>query len=263
MASTSERGRLGLGAMALLCLALSGFPAFAQGTVAPNPAPVAQAKPATTDAAKKRKRAHPVKPEVKPEPVAVAPVVTPPPPDWPVNDKAVPASVDWNGRVLSVSATNSSLQQILSDISTATGVKVEGAATDQRIYGSYGPAPARDVLSELLDGSGYNVMMIGDQGQGTPRTLVLTAKSSGPAPHPGANAQARPSSDDDAEDPEPAEQADPNLHRPPGIQPAQNRSPQEIMQEMEQRRLQMQQQQGTPATPQTPAQPNPTNPNND
>jgi len=44
-------------------------------------------------------------------------------------------------------------------------------------------APARDVLSELLDGSGYNVLMIGDQGQGTPRTLVLTAKGSATAPH--------------------------------------------------------------------------------
>jgi hypothetical protein len=63
-------------------------------------------------------------------------------------------------------ATNSSLQQILSDVSTATGVKVEGTPGDQRVYGSYGPAPARDVLSQLLDGSGYNVLMIGDQGEG-------------------------------------------------------------------------------------------------
>jgi hypothetical protein len=195
---------------------------------------------------------------MQPEPQAVTPPA-PPPPDWPVNDKAVPASVDWNGRVLSISATNSSLQQILSDISTATGVKVEGAAADQRIYGSYGPAPARDVLSELLDGSGYNVLMVGDQGEGTPRTLVLTTKANGPAPNAAANSQARPSGDDDAEEPEQPEQPDPNFRRPIGLPPGQNRPPQQIMQELEQRRLQMQQlqqQQGTPVTPPAPVQPN-------
>ena len=252
MALARELIRAGLKATAVLSVVMSGFAALCQGTVVPNPAPAAQAKPAQSGAAaaRKRKRAHLAKPEVQPEPEP--PVVAPPPPDWPVNDKAAPASVDWNGRVLSVSATNSSLQQILADISIATGVKVEGAGTYQRIYGSYGPAPARDVLSELLDGSGYNVLMIGDQGQGTPRTLVLTAKGSATAPHAGANVQAKQNSDDDADEPEQPEQPDPNLHRPPG----QNRSPQEIMQEVEQRRLQMQQQQGAPVTPQPQPQPN-------
>ena len=166
---------------------------------------------------------------------------------------------------LSVSATNSSLQQILSDVSTATGVKVEGAPSDQRVYGSYGPAPARDVLSQLLDGSGYNVLMIGDQGQGTPRTLVLTVKSNTPAPNPALNGQARQNPDEDAEEPEQAEPIDPSTRRLPGL----NRSPQQMMQEIEQRRLQQQQQQqqqpqqqpqpqqGAPITPQPqPGQPN-------
>jgi hypothetical protein len=178
-----------------------------------------------------------------------------------VNDKAVPATVDWNGRVLRISAANSSLQQILADVSTATGVKVDGASNDQRVYGSYGPAPARDVLNELLDGSGYNVLMIGDQGQGTPRSLVLTVKSNTPAVAPGLNGQARQNPDEEVEDPEPVETVDPGLRRPPGLQPLQpgaNRSPQQIMQEIEQRRLQMQQQQGAPVAPQpSPVQPNP------
>lgn len=163
--------------------------------------------------------------------------------------------------MLSVMATNSSLRQILADISTATGVKVEGSPTDQRIYGSYGPAPARDVLSQLLQGSGYNVLMVGDQGQGTPRTLVLTAKGSAPAVAPGAGAQAH-AADEDAEEPEQPEQADPNLRRPPGLQPlqpGQNRTPQQIMQEIEQRRLQMQEQQGAPVAPQPTPQPQPNN----
>lgn len=264
MRLTGVDKRAGMGAMALLCLALTGVSASAQGAAAPNPAPAAQAKPGSSGAvaAKRRKRTHPAKADVQPEVVTPTPVETPPPPDWPVNDKAAPAAVDWNGRVLSISATNSSLQQILADISNATGLKVEGAAADQRIYGSYGPAPARDVLSELLDGSGYNVLMIGDQGQGTPRTLVLTVKGSAPAPHPGVSGQGKQPSDEDVEEPEQPEQPDPNMHRPPGIQPmqpGQNRTPQEIMQEIEQRRLQMQQLQGAPAAPQA----NPTQPNNE
>jgi hypothetical protein len=248
-------------------LAIAGTSVLAQGTAAANPA--SDANPATNAAhpapVHTRKRVHPAKPEVPPETVAAVVPPTPPPPDWPVNDKPAPATVEWNGRVLSIAATNSSLQQILSDVSTATGVKVEGAPSDQRVYGSYGPASARDVLSQLLDGSGYNVLMIGDQGQGTPRTLVLTIKSTSPTPNPGLNAQARPTPDEDAEEPEQAEPIDPSTRRLPGL----NRSPQQMMQEIEQRRLQMQQQQqqqpqqpqqpqqGTPVTPQPqPGQPN-------
>ena len=33
---------------------------------------------------------------------------------------------------------------------------------DQRVFGTYGRGPARDVIAQLLDGSGYDVLMIGD-----------------------------------------------------------------------------------------------------
>ena len=258
---TGQASRMAWAFCALL--SISGTGVLAQGTAAANPGSNPNPPKSATHPVHPKKRIHPAKPEVQPEPAAAVVPATPPPPDWPVNDKPAPASVEWNGRFLSISATNSSLQQILSDVSTATGVKMEGAPTDQRVYGSYGPAPARDVLSQLLDGSGYNVLMIGDQGQGTPRTLVLTVKSNAPAVNAGLNGQARQNPDEDAEEPEPAENADPASHRPPGIQPLQpgmNRSPQQMMQEIEQRRLQMQQQQqqqGAPVTPQPPpGQPN-------
>jgi hypothetical protein len=239
-----------LTAFATLCVAFGGPIALAQATASGNPVPSAGMSPNQNPAksaphpARNRKRAAKVKAEVPPDPAPLTQIATPPPPDWPVNDKAVPASVDWNGRVLSISATNSSLSQILSDVSTATGVKVEGAPTDQRVYGSYGPAPARDVLSQLLDGSGYNVLMIGDQGEGTPRTLVLTLKSNTATPNAGGNAQPRQNSDEDVEEPEQPEQPDPVMHRPPGF----NRSPQQLQQELQQR-MQQQQQQGAPLTP--------------
>ncbi len=175
----------------------------------------------------------------------------PPPPDWPVNAKATPASVEWNGRDLSVAAANSSLQQILKDVSLAIGVKVDGmsgSAGDQRIFGNYGPAPARDVLTRLLDGSGYNVLMIGDQGEGTPRQILLTSKA-GKLNQPGQtqveNGDSNGAGEEDAsDDSEPVDQPDNTMHRPvnfPPRQPSGGRSPQQLLQEMQQRQMLMQQ----------------------
>jgi hypothetical protein len=194
-----------------------------------------------------KKSVHPKKPAVEPVPVAEVRPPDPPPPDWPANAKAQSAAVNWNGRELSISAANSSLEQILRDVSTATGLKVDGIngdqRGDQRIYGSFGPAPARIVLSNLLDGSGYNILMIGDQGEGTPRQLVLTAKThrNGNAGQPGA--QAGQNGDDEGQDePEQPEQPEqPNMRRPMPVQPpGPGRSPQQFLQEMQQRHQQLQ-----------------------
>jgi hypothetical protein len=194
---------------------------------------------------------------MKPAPPAVAAIqpLSPPLPDWPANNKAVPPSVSWNGRDLTIAANNSSLQQILTEVSTATGVKVDGEESDQRIFGSYGPAPARDVLNQLLDGSGYNILIIGDKGEGTPRELVLMPKGHA-APQGGAgNSPARQNSEDEQpEEPEQPEQPNGIQRRPFGLQPGQGRSPEQLQQEQQQR-LQQQQQQ-----PQQP-QPNPQPPN--
>lgn len=198
----------------------------------------------------------------QPSPVVQRPP-DPPPPDWPVNDKAKPASVTWNGRDLSVTAANSTLGQILHDVSVATGVKVDGLASiqgaqsSQRIYGNYGPASARDVLSQLLQGSGYNMIMVGDQGEGTPRELVLTAQASGGkgngAPH--ANQPNQNSEEDAPEEPEPEPQPEPfrpQVNNEP-VQPPQGpRTPQQMLQEIQQRQQQQQQQQQGQPQPQPP-----------
>lgn len=213
---------------------------------------------------------HPKKRHAKTAPV-IAPIVEtrppdPPPPDWPANDKAKSATIEWNGRELSIAASNASLKQILHDVSTATGLKVEGISSDQRgdarVYGSYGPASAHDVLSQLLEGSGYNVLMIGDEGAGVPRELMLTAKSAHSKPSPGgaaAGRQFQPQTQEDeaVEEPEAPEQpTPPQLPQNPAEQ---GRTPQQQIQDMQQQRLQqLQQQQQQQQSGQPPAyNPNP------
>ena len=120
-----------------------------------------------------------------PQPAPPPAPVAPPPPNWPANDLPGAASVVFDSHGLLVVASNSSLAQILKEVSLETGVKVEGMDADQRIFGTYGPGPARDVISQLLDGSGYDVLMIGDRGEGTPRRIVLTARSGSAAQNHG------------------------------------------------------------------------------
>ena len=196
--------------------------------------------------------AHHVAAQTETAPTPITPP-TPPPPDWPANDKPSPASVVWDSRGLSIDAKNSSLQQILNDFSTATGTKVEGLEKDQRVFGVYGPGQARDVLSQLLQGSGYNVMMIGDEGQGTPRQILLSVRSKGEA-HPASPNQANTADEDaDSEEQQQQQQAPGTPIRPAFAPGAAPRTPQQIMQEMQQRQQQMQQrlqQDQQPANPQ-------------
>ena len=129
-------------------------------------------------------RAHQKLKKQEPAPVAQTPP-PPPMPDWPINDKPSPASVVWDATGLRINASNSSLQQILSEVSTETGTKVEGLSADQRVYGEYGPGKARDVLSQLLQGSGYNVLLAGDHRPGRPaRTRSQSAQSTAPSGAP-------------------------------------------------------------------------------
>ena len=205
--SPGVRGLRVFAPLALLAVALCGVLLHAQ-------TPAAAVQPA-----KPHKAAHPHKrlvapPAPTPAPPAAPTPATPPAPElpkWPANEKPVPAAITWDSQGLRIDAANSSLEQILKDVSTATGVKVEGMGSDERIFGAYGPGQARDVLSQLLQGSGYNVLMIGDQGQGTPRQIVLTARNTGPEP-----AKAGPATpEEDAEAEDQPQQGEPRPANPP------------------------------------------------
>jgi len=217
---------------------------------APHPA-TTQPSPAAKTSSRHAKPspAQPAMPEE--QPAAAQPEM----PKWPVNETPGKPAITWDSQGLKIDAANSSLHQILNDVSTATGAKVEGFGTDERVFGEYGPGQARDVISQLLHGSGYNVLLIGDQGAGTPRQIILSTRkaASSQGQQQAFNRPTQDSPDEDVPDqPEVEEQPQqqpPLINgRPPGIPPPQGppgaaRTPQQVLQELQQRQQQMQDQQ--------------------
>jgi hypothetical protein len=103
-----------------------------------------------------------------------------------------PARVVYAGGLLEITADNSSLNQILHEISRQTGMKITGGVADERVFGKYGPGPAAEILGSLLDGTGSN-MLLRENAAKAPAELILTVRMGGPTP-PNPNA---PGLDDD------------------------------------------------------------------
>lgn len=236
---------LRLGLLASAALLTAPMLAAAQSTQA-TAAPTDTATRKSAHARPKPSPARAPAPQEQPEAAQPAPE----PPHWPVNDSPATPKVTWDSQGLKIDASNASLHQILNDVSTATGTKVEGFGTDERVFGEYGPGQARDIISQLLHGSGYNVLMIGDQGEGTPRQIVLSPRRTDGAPA----STNRPSQDVQEEDvpeqPEPEEPPPPQPQLingrpplPPQGPPGPPRTPQQVLQELQQRQQQLQDQQ--------------------
>ena len=208
----------------------------------PTPAQTAPtgtaARPKASDAHKRPVAHGHKKTKAKPSPEVVAgvkPAVpaappAPPKPDWPANEKPSPATIRWDASGLRIEAANSSLSEILQEIATLTGATVQGMGADQRVYGSYGPGTARDVLARLLDGSGYNLLLIGDQGSGTPRQIVLTSPNGAKSTLPARPATSN-DDDDVAQDDQPQQDqqptAPPQTQFRPGQPPQGGQGPQQ------------------------------------
>lgn len=184
------------------------------------------------------------------------------------------AQVTYHSGQLTVSAHNSSLNEILRDISRHTGMKITGGVPDERVYGQYGPAAPSQVLARLLDGAGSNMLLL-QATANSPAELILTPRSGPPTPpdpnaaareaametsrpaypayrpeyppasHPEANAPANPAQSG-------ASPSQPTANRPqptgqsgtqPGAQPSNApRTPQQIYEELQRLRQQRQQQ---------------------
>lgn len=261
---SNSRPVRGLSSLALCTTALAALLAAAHllsaqtSAAAPAPAPahtpVQRHKSSSAVHAEAKSGAKAITPSEISAPAAPA---EPKLPAWPANQKPTAATVTWDSQGLHIEATNSSLRQILDDVSAATGAEFEGLGSDQRIFGSYGPGQARDVLSQLLQGSGYNILMIGNQGQGTPRQILLTARSASDSSNSASKSASTNSDEEDTEVEEPQQPAAPSMIRPGFNPPANQRSPQQIVDQMQQERQRMEQQQ-----PQQQPQPQGSNPQN-
>jgi hypothetical protein len=109
-------------------------------------------------------------------------------------------------------ATNSSLNQILRDISHTAGITITGGVAEERVFGNYGPGTPAEVLNSLLDGTGSNMLYV--QGLGPRKSeLVLTTRTGGPTP-PNPNAARFDAGDDQATPPPPPP---PVAQEPPAV----------------------------------------------
>ena len=103
---------------------------------------------------------QPVKAEVQP-PVAEAPAapVTPP---RPAQRPPVPARVSMSNGMVTVIAENSTLTDVLNGIQKVTGIKIDsgGIVSHERVAAQIGPAPVREILYSLLQGSRYDFIIL-------------------------------------------------------------------------------------------------------
>lgn len=104
-----------------------------------------------------------------------------PPPPTLAEQPATAPQVSFHGGQLTISAQNSTLGDILKAVRTQTGATIDlpGTASD-RVIGHFGPGPARDVMTELLNGSHFNYVLLGSSSD--PNALdrvILMAKSGG------------------------------------------------------------------------------------
>lgn len=83
---------------------------------------------------------------------------------------------------LSVTAKNSTLGDILRAISAKTGASIDiPDAANERVVSQLGPAPPRDVMTALLNGSHFNYVMVGTEtNPDAVAHVILTSKTDRP-----------------------------------------------------------------------------------
>ena len=202
-------------------------------------------------------RAHSKKKNVPPPPLPSG--TQGPVPQVPLD--AIPAiapQVSYENGLLTIVAQNSTLGDILRGVRKHTSADIEIPATaSERVVTHLGPAPAREVMAELLNGSRFNYILLGSPSDAnalvrvvlvakTPDTPPAQAQNNGPSAGVAANARRMPrkrkrrkTTTDDSADQSAAEAEQP---APSPDQPG-VKTPQQLLQEMQQRQLQMQQQQ--------------------
>jgi hypothetical protein len=213
-------------------------------------------------------RADQPKAKVRRAPVPVAATPQPAAPAMPLRPEQMPATppqVSFSNGQLAINAQNSTLGDILRAVRNQTGATVDVPANaTERVVGNFGPGPARDVLSSMLNGSHFDYVLLGSAtNPDALEHVILIVKSNTTEPAAGEpeTASAKPpvpaeNADMAAEDqaPEegnifaedPATPADDQAQNPFGQPPT--RTPEQMLQDMQhqqdvQQQIQQRQQQ--------------------
>jgi len=106
---------------------------------------------------------------------------------------ASPPEVQFRQGQLTITASNSTLGDILRAVRKETGASVDvpGNATE-RVVGQFGPGPARDVLASLLNGSHFNYVLLGSAENPAALDRVILTSRSGANDQPVQTASASP-----------------------------------------------------------------------
>ena len=133
-------------------------------------APSKSAVPATTPQTKthaRRKKAAPEPP----------PPQAPAPPPTLEQSAPIPAQVTYSNGQLTILAQNATLSQVLRSVQSLTGASIDmpAGASSERVVGQLGPGQPRDVLNSLLNGSKFNYIILGVNGNpGAVQKVILT-----------------------------------------------------------------------------------------
>jgi len=131
----------------------------------------------TSNQHKKPKSRKPSKQQFVLPPAPVGPL-----PQVPLDQlPAAPPQVNFQNGRLSILAQNSTLGDILREVRKLTGASIEiPPNATERVVASLGPAPPRDVLAALLNGTSFNYVMVGSVTDPTAlSSVVLSVRPAG------------------------------------------------------------------------------------
>jgi hypothetical protein len=103
----------------------------------------------------------------------------------PATAAAIPAprvEVEFQNGRMTIWADNASLAEVLNAVHRRTGadIPIPPGAEQEQVSISLGPAPARDVMAALLNGSRFNFVLVGDANDPTQlKNVVLTPRGAG------------------------------------------------------------------------------------
>jgi hypothetical protein len=112
-----------------------------------------------------------------PAPAAQVPVAPPPP----------RMSVDFKNGKLKIFSDRATLAEVLTEVRRRTGadIAIPPSAVQEQVFGTIGPAPPREVMAALLNGSHFNFVMVGaDNDPSQLRSVMLTPRDGAPASVP-------------------------------------------------------------------------------